>query len=58
MTIVCMDNTPIMLHSLKENAAKAYPCANVQTFLSADFALDYAKNSDVTYSLARSILQA
>ena len=43
MTIVCMDNTPIMLHSLKENAAKAYPCANVQTFLSADYALDYAK---------------
>ena len=43
MTIVCVDNTPIMLQSLKENADKAYPCANVQTFLSADFALDYAK---------------
>ena len=43
MTIVCMDNTPIMLQSLKENADKAYPYANVQTFLSAAPALDYAK---------------
>ena len=43
MTIVCVDNTPIMLQSLKENADNAYPCANVQTFLSAEPALDYAK---------------
>ena len=43
MTIVCVDNTPIMLQSLKENADKAYPYANVQTFLSAESALDYAK---------------
>ena len=43
MTIVCVDNTPIMLQSLKENAGKAYPFANIQSFLSADFALDYAK---------------
>ena len=43
MTIVCMDNTPIMLQSLKENADKAYPYANVQTFLSAAPALDYAE---------------
>ncbi|MBQ5761140.1 MAG: response regulator transcription factor [Clostridia bacterium] len=44
MTIVCVDNTPIMLQSLKEIADKAYPCADVQTFLSANPALDYAKN--------------
>ena len=43
MTIVCVDNTPIMLQSLKENADKAYPDANVQTFLSAEHALNYAK---------------
>lgn len=43
MTIVCVDNTPIMLQSLKENADKAYPYANVQTFLSEESALNYAK---------------
>jgi len=32
-----------MLQSLKENADKAYPYANVQTFLSAEHALDYAE---------------
>jgi two-component system response regulator YesN len=42
MTIVCVDNTPIMLQSLKENAETAYPNANVQTFLSAKPALEYA----------------
>ena len=43
MTIVCVDNTPIMLQSLKENADKAYPYADVKTFLSAEHALDYAE---------------
>ena len=43
MIIVCVDNTPIMLQSLKENADKAYPYANVQTFLSAEHALDYTE---------------
>ena len=43
MTIVCVDNTPIMLQSLKENAEKAYPCADVQTFLSTELALKYAE---------------
>ena len=43
MTIVCVDNTPIMLQSLKENADKAYPYADVQTFLSAEHALNYAE---------------
>ena len=42
MIILCVDNTPIMLQSLKENADKAYPYAVVQTFLSADSALKYA----------------
>ena len=42
MTILCVDNTPIMLQSLKENADKAYPCADVQAFLSAESALDYS----------------
>lgn len=43
MTIICVDNTPIMLQSLRENATKAFPCANVQTFLTAESALNYAK---------------
>ena len=43
MTIVCVDNTPIMLQSLKDNARSAYPDANVQTFLAEDSALDYAE---------------
>ena len=43
MTIVCVDNTPIMLQSLKENADKAYPNANVQTFLTVEPALAYAE---------------
>ena len=43
MIIVCVDNTPIMLQTLKESADKAYPYADVQTFLTADSALDYAE---------------
>ena len=43
MTIICVDNTPIMLQSLKENADKAYPHADVQTFLNAEPALEYAE---------------
>lgn len=43
MTIVCVDDTPIMLQSLKENADKAYPSAEVKTFLSAAPALNYAE---------------
>ena len=43
MTIICVDNTPIMLQSLKENADKAYPHANVQAFLNAEPALEYAE---------------
>lgn len=43
MTVICVDNMPIMLQSLKENADKAYPCADVQPFLTAESALDYAE---------------
>ena len=42
MTIVCVDNTPIMLQSLKESAQNAYPDANVRTFLTEEPALEYA----------------
>lgn len=44
MTIVCVDNAPIMLQSLKENADLAYPCANVQAYRNAASALDYAEH--------------
>ena len=43
MTIVCVDNTPIMLQSLKENAQTAYPNADVKTFPSEAPALEYAE---------------
>ena len=43
MTIVCVDNTPIMLQSLKENARTAYPDADVQSFLTEASALKYAE---------------
>ena len=43
MTIICVDNTPIMLQTLKENARNAYPDANVQAFLAETPALEYAE---------------
>ena len=43
MTIVCIDNTPIMLQSLKENAQNAYPYVDVQTFLTEESALEYTE---------------
>lgn len=43
MVIICLDNTPIMLQFLKENAINAFPDADVQSFLSVEPALQYAK---------------
>lgn len=43
MIIVCVDNTPIMLQNLKENAEKAYPYADVRAFRTAELALQYAE---------------
>ena len=43
MIIVCVDNTPIMLQNLKENAEKAYPHADVQAFRTVEPALQYAE---------------
>lgn len=45
MTVVCVDNTPIMLQSLKENAEVAFPEADVQSFLSEESALHYAETA-------------
>lgn len=45
MTILCVDNTPIMLQSLKENAEKAFPYADIQTFPAEEPALEYAKKA-------------
>ena len=45
MTVVCVDNTPIMLQSLKENAQLVYPDADIQAFLTEQSALDYAEKS-------------
>ena len=43
MIIVCVDNTPIMLQNLKENAEKVYPQADVQAFRTVEPALQYAE---------------
>ena len=45
MTIVCVDNTPIMLQSLKENAELAFPSADIQTFHTEEPALEYARKA-------------
>ena len=45
MTVVCVDNTPIMLQSLKENAEAAFPNADIQSFLTEEQALNYAKKA-------------
>ena len=43
MVVVCVDNTPIMLQFLKENAETAFPHADIQAFLTEEPALDYVK---------------
>ena len=43
MVVLCVDNTPIMLQFLKENAATAFPHADIQAFLTEEPALDYVK---------------
>ena len=43
MTVVCVDNTPIMLQAMKENAEAVFPYADVQAFLREKSALTYAK---------------
>ena len=45
MTILCVDNTPIMLQSLEENAVLAFPNADIRTFLAAESALSYAEEN-------------
>ena len=42
MTIICVDNVPIMLQSLQESATTAFPNANIQTFYATESALSYA----------------
>lgn len=44
VTIVCFDNTPIMLQSLKENARSVYPRADIQAFTADEPAFSYAEN--------------
>ena len=45
MTILCVDNTPIMLQSLKESAETAFPHADIQVFPVEELALNYAKKA-------------
>lgn len=44
MRIICVDNTPVLLQFLKENAEKAYPNADIRAFSSETLALDYAES--------------
>lgn len=43
MTILCVDNTPIMLQFLKEHATEAFPHANIRAFSSEKTAYEYAE---------------
>ena len=43
MTTIWVDSVPIVLQPMGENADKAYPYADVRTFLTAELALDYAE---------------
>ena len=45
MTVVCFDSTPIMLHSLKENAQMVFPDADIQAFLTEESAQNYAEKA-------------
>lgn len=44
MRIICVDNTPVSLQFLKENAQQAYPWADIQTFSCELPALRYAES--------------
>lgn len=44
MRIICVDNTPILLQFLQENAKKAYPSADIQGFSTERSALRYAES--------------
>ena len=57
MTIVCVDNTPIMLQSLKENADKAYPYAMCKHFFLQSTHRTIQKSSDVMCFFVKSTLR-
>ena len=43
MVVICVDNTPILLQTLKDNAVRAFPNADVQAFPLEEQAFAYAK---------------
>lgn len=43
MRIICVDNTPVLLRFLKENAEQAYPKADIQAFSTETLAFNYAE---------------
>lgn len=45
MVVICVDNTPILLQTLRENAARVFPHAMIKAFLSEEQALDFARES-------------
>ena len=45
MTAICFDSTPIMLQSLKDNAEKVFPLADIQSFLADKDAFNYAEKA-------------
>lgn len=44
MVVICVDNTPILLQALKDNAVRAFPDADVQAFSLEEQAFAYAKS--------------
>ena len=45
MTVICFDNNPLMLQSLKENAKTAFPLADTKTFFADREAFSYAEKA-------------
>ena len=45
MVVICVDNTPILLQALKDNAVRAFPNADVQAFPLEEQAFAYAKSA-------------
>ena len=45
MTVVCVDDHPIMLSGLVENVRQLLPCASIMAFSKADEALGFVKEN-------------
>ena len=58
MTIVCVDDHPILLKGLKHNVHQIMPEASIHTFESADKALDFVKDGGCDVLITEIEMQA